>query len=464
MKQNFDESNPLGVKPIGPLLIQFAIPTIISTLLGSLYNMVDQVFIGQRIGQLGNAATTVAYPLTMLCGAVCLLISTGSAALFNINNGRGKKDTAMQYAGNGLFLLILEGILVGILVGVFSPQIVGLFGATEEVRPYALTYVRIISAGIPFLIITTGGTLLIRSDGSPKYAMFCSMLGVVANFILDYLLLFHTNMGIAGAAWATVTGQILSGLCVLAYMFRFKTSRFTRENFRIIGANVKAIVSVSAASSMNQASMLVMNLVLNNSLKYYGELAGYGGTEVLAAAGVVTKINLLFYSTIVGCSIGGQPIMGFNFGAKKYDRVIETIHKLFEYALIVGGVETLCFWLIPDQILRLFGSGAEGYKNFSIQYMHIYMLLVILSGILPVSMNALSSMGKAKRGAMISMSKQLSLIVLLLILPLSLDIKGVLLAGPVAEIFAASCAWLVLKPELRWLKENMTRTMDINIH
>lgn len=323
---------------------------------------------------------------------------------------------------------------------------------------------RIISAGIPFLIITTGGTLLIRSDGSPKYAMFCSMLGVVANFILDYFLLFHTNMGIAGAAWATVTGQILSGLCVLAYMFRFKTSRFTRENFRIIGANVKAIVSVSAASSMNQASMLVMNLVLNNSLKYYGELAGYGGTEVLAAAGVVTKINLLFYSTIVGCSIGGQPIMGFNFGAKKYDRVIETIHKLFEYALIAGGVETLCFWLIPDQILRLFGSGAEGYKNFSIQYMHIYMLLVILSGILPVSMNALSSMGKAKRGAMISMSKQLSLIVLLLILPLFLDIKGVLLAGPVAEIFAASCAWLVLKPELRWLKENMTRTMDINIH
>lgn len=448
-------SNPLGEQPVGRLLLQYAIPSIISTLIGSLYNMVDQVFIGQRIGYLGNAATTVAYPLTFLCGALTLLFSNGSAVNFNILNGRGEKEDAMTFAGNGLSLITTEGLLLGVIVGAFTPWFVYLFGATEEVFPYALTYMRIISIGVPFLALTAGGTLLIRSDGSPSYALICSMSGVGLNFVLDYLFLFPLNMGIAGAALATILGQILSAVMVVFYMFRFKTGRFKARHFRIAGTSLKRIVSIGAAPSLNQAAMMVMNLVLNGSLRHYGALSVYGGSEALAAAGVVTKVNFLFYSTIIGCGIGGQPILGFNYGAKKYRRVTETYFATLRYALIVGALETACFWLFPRKILQIFGSGAGGYQEFALRYMHVFMLLVILAGIPPISMHVMTSVGKAKRGIMISLSKQLTLIVLLLFLPLIFGINGVLYAGPGADVLAAVVSFLVLRHEFRrmWQEE-----------
>ncbi len=441
--------NPLGEQPIGRLLLQFAIPSIISTLVGSLYNMVDQVFIGQRIGYLGNAATTVAYPLTFLCGALTLLFSNGSAVNFNILNGRGKKDEAMTFAGNGLTSIAAEGLLLGLIVGIFTPFFVDLFGATKAVFPYALTYMRIISVGVPFLAVTAGGTLLIRSDGSPRYALICSMSGVALNFVLDWLFLFPLDMGIAGAALATILGQILSAVMVVLYMFRFKTGRFKARHFRLTGGNIGRIVSIGAAPSVNQAAMMVMNLVLNGALRHYGELSVYGGSEALAAAGVVTKVNFLFYSTIIGCGIGGQPILGFNYGAKKYRRVTETYFATLRYALIVGAIETVCFWLFPRQILQIFGSGAGGYEEFALRYMHVFMLLVIIAGIPPISMHVMTSTGKAKRGIMISLSKQLTLIALLLFLPLLFGIDGVLYAGPSADILAALVSFLVLRKEFR---------------
>ena len=441
--------NPLGEQPIGRLLLQYAIPSIISTLIGSLYNMMDQVFIGQRIGYLGNAATTVAYPLTFLCGALTLLFSNGAAVNFNILNGRGKKDEAMTFGMNGLTLITAEGLLLGLIVGIFTPWFVNLFGSTEEVFPYALTYMRIIAIGVPFLAVTAGGTLLIRSDGSPRYALICSISGVALNFVLDYLFLYPLNMGIAGAALATILGQILSAVMVIAYMFRFKTGRVKAHLFLITGENLKQIVSIGAAPSLNQAAMMVMNLVLNSALRHYGALSVYGGSEALAAAGVVTKVNFLFYSTIIGCGIGGQPILGFNYGSKKYRRVTATYFATLRYALIVGAIETVCFWVFPHQILQIFGSGAGGYEEFAILYMHVFMLLVILAGIPPISMHVMTSVGKAKRGIMISLSKQLTLIVLLLFLPLMFDIKGVLYAGPAADFLAAVVSFFVLRQEFR---------------
>ena len=446
--------NPLGTQPISRLLLQFAIPSIISTLVGSLYNMVDQVFIGQRIGYLGNAATTVAYPLTFLCGALTLLFSNGSAVNFNILNGRGKRGDAMVFAGNGLTLIALEGLLAALSVGLFTPWFVDLFGSTDEVFPYALTYMRIISVGLPFLALTAGGTLLIRSDGSPRYALICSMAGVALNFILDYLFLFPLDMGIAGAALATVLGQFLSACMVIAYMFRFKTGRFTARHFRVTGENAGRIVSIGAAPSVNQAAMMVMNLVLNSALRRYGELSPYGGSEALAAAGVVTKVNFLFYSTIIGCGIGGQPILGFNYGAKKYRRVTDTYFATLRYALTVGALETLCFWLFPRQILHVFGSGAGGYEEFALRYMHVFMLLLILAGIPPISMHVMTSTGKSRRGIMISLSKQLTLIALLLLLPRFFGIHGVLYAGPAADIVAAVVSFLVLRPEFRRMRQD----------
>lgn len=448
------KDNPLGTAPVGRLLLQYAIPTIISTLMASLYNMVDQMFIGQRIGFLGNAATTVAYPLTFLCGALTLLFSNGSAVNFNVSNGRRKKEEALHFAGAGLTLLTAEGLFTTALVLLFTPFIVNLFGATQEVYPYALTYMRLIAPGFPFLALTSGGTLLIRSDGSPRYALVCSMAGVVLNFILDYLFLFPLNMGIAGAAIATVLGQVASAILVVVYLLRFKTGKLLRHHFTVTGSKITQIMSIGAAGSLNQAAMLVMNLVLNSSLSHYGALSEYGGSEALAAAGVVTKVNFLFYSTIIGCSIGGQPIMGFNFGARNYRRVKETAYMIYRYAFVIGALETLCFWLFPYQILSLFGSSAGGYEAFALRYMHEFMLLVILAGVLPVSMNAMVSIKKPINGIIISLSKQLVLIVLLLILPRFMGIDGVLITGPAADFLVAVAAFIVVRRAFRQLGES----------
>ena len=443
--------NPLGTVPVGSLLLQYAIPSIISTLIASLYNMVDQMFIGQRTGFLGNAATTVAYPLTFLCGALTILFSNGSSVNFNISNGKGKKEDALGFAGAGLSLLAAEGIFTAVLVLLFTPWFVRLFGATEEVYPYALTYMRLIAPGFPFLALTQGGTLLVRSDGSPRYALFCSMSGVALNFVLDYLFLFPLNMGIAGAAIATVIGQAVSAVLVIIYMFRFKTGRLLREHFVVTKSKLEQIISIGAAGSLNQAAMLFMNLVLNSSLRYYGGISPYGGSEALAAAGVVTKVNFLFYSTIIGCSIGGQPVMGFNFGAKNYERVKKTAYLIYCYAFVSGALETACFWLFPTQILRLFGDSTGGYGAFALRYMHEFMLLVILAGVLPVSMNAMVSIKKPRNGILISLSKQLVLISLLLILPHFFGIDGVLTAGPIADLMVAVAAFAVVRTAFRKL-------------
>ena len=445
------DHNPLRTEPVGKLLWKYAVPTIISTLIGSLYNIVDKVFIGQRIGFLGNAATTVAYPLTILSGALTLLISNGSSVNFNVLNGRGEKDKALNIVGNGLSLLTFEGLFLALLIAVFSPWFVNLCGATDQVFPYALTYVRIIAFGMPFLVLTSGGTLLIRSDGSPRYALFCSLAGVLVNFVLDWLFLFPFNMGIAGAALATVTGQVFSALMVLFYMGHFKTGKLLSAHFRISTDRLKEIVSIGAAASLNQAAMLVMNLVLNSSLRYYGDRSVYGGSEALAGAGVVTKINFLFYSTIIGCSIGGAPIMGFNYGARQYNRVKETYFLVLRYALIVGAVEIACFWLFPRQILSIFGSGASGYQDFALRYMHIFMLLVILAGLPPISMNTMSSIKKPGKGILISLSKQLALIALLLLLPHFFGINGVLYSGPTADLLAGMCSIIVIQKEFKLL-------------
>ena len=446
-------ANPLGTAPVGRLLLQYAVPSIIATLISSLYNMVDQMFIGQRIGFLGNAATTVAYPLTFLCGALTILFSNGSSVNFNVCNGRKETDEALGFAGAGLTLLTLQGVIIGTLVFLFTPAFVRLFGATEEVFPYALTYMRLIAPGLPFLAITSGGTLLIRSDGSPRYALLCSMAGVALNFVLDYLCLFPLNMGIAGAALATVTGQIVSALLAVGYMFRFRTGKLERRHFALTSQKISQITSIGAAGSLNQAAMFVMNLVLNSSLSRYGALSPYGGSEALAAAGVVTKVNFLFYSTIIGCSIGGQPIMGFNFGAGNYDRVKKTSLLVFRYAFFIGAVETACFWLFPHQILSLFGGGAGGYEEFALRYMHEFMLLVVLAGVLPVSMNTMVSIKQPKKGIIISLSKQLVLILLLLILPRFMGIDGVLISGPIADFLVAAAAFVVIRGAFRTLEE-----------
>ena len=446
--------NPLGTEKISRLLVQFAIPAILSSLLGAVYNLTDQVFIGQRIGYLGNAATTVAAPITVVCGAVALLFGIGATVHFNILQGKGKTREALGYGGGGISMLVISGVVLMAVTLVFTVPILYIFGANQEVLPLAKTYLRITALGIPFLLLTTGGTLLVRADGSPKYTLLCSAVGVGANIVLDFLFLYPLGMGVEGAALATILGQVLSGLMVVRYLGHMKTGPLKREDFRVKKDRVGNMVKIGSAASLNQVAMLLSQIVLNSSLRHYGDLSVYGSSEVLAAAGVVAKVNMIFYSVIIGFSIGCEPIMGFNYGAKSFARVRETYRKTLLFVVVIGAVEFLCFWLFPNQLLSIFGEGTTAYGAFALRYMHIFMFMVAINGVAPVTMNMLSSTGNAKRGTIISLTRQIFLFIpLLLILPLFLNLDGVLYAGPTADFLAMVIALLVVRPELKKMKE-----------
>lgn len=445
--------NPLGTEKISRLLVQFAIPAILSSLLGAVYNLTDQVFIGQRIGYLGNAATTVASPITVVCGAVALLFGIGATVHFNILQGKGKTREALGYGGSGISMLVISGVVLMAVTLVFTVPILYLFGANQEVLPLAKTYLRITALGIPFLLLTTGGTLLVRADGSPKYTLLCSAMGVGANIVLDFIFLYPLGMGVEGAALATILGQVLSGLMVVRYLGHMKTGPLQREDFRVKKDRVWNMVKIGSAASLNQVAMLLSQIVLNSSLRHYGDLSVYGSSEVLAAAGVVAKVNMIFYSVIIGFSIGCEPIMGFNYGAKNFARVRETYRKTLLFVVVIGAVEFLCFWLFPNQLLSIFGEGTTAYGAFALRYMHIFMFMVAINGVAPVTMNMLSSTGNAKRGTIISLTRQIFLFIpLLLILPLFLRLDGVLYAGPTADFLAMVIALLVVRPELKKMK------------
>ncbi len=446
--------NPLGTEKISRLLVQFAIPAILSSLLGAVYNLTDQVFIGQRIGYLGNAATTVAAPITVVCGAVALLFGIGATVHFNILQGKGKTREALGYGGGGISMLVISGVVLMAVTLAFTVPILYLFGANQEVLPLAKTYLRITALGIPFLLLTTGGTLLVRADGSPKYTLLCSAVGVGANIVLDFLFLYPLGMGVEGAALATILGQVLSGLMVVRYLGHMKTGPLKREDFRVKKDRVGNMVKIGSAASLNQVAMLLSQIVLNSSLRHYGDLSVYGSSEVLAAAGVVAKVNMIFYSVIIGFSIGCEPIMGFNYGAKNFARVRETYRKTLLFVVVIGALEFLCFWLFPNQLLSIFGEGTTAYGAFALRYMHIFMFMVAINGVAPVTMNMLSSTGNAKRGTIISLTRQIFLFIpLLLILPLFLNLDGVLYAGPTADFLAMVIALLVVRPELKKMKE-----------
>lgn len=446
-------SNPLGSTPINPLLARFAIPSIIAMLVSALYNIVDQFFIGRSVGMLGNAATNVAFPLTITCTAVSLMCGIGGSANFNLSMGRGEKEEAERYAGNAIFMLFAIGVILCLVVRLFLSPMMVLFGATPEVLDYSLTYTGITSLGFPFLILATGGSNLIRADGSPRYSMICTLTGAIINTILDPLFIFGFHMGMAGAALATIIGQIVSGLMVIGYLRRFKTVHLTLRSLHPIPSHLKAIAALGMAPFFNQMAMMVIQIVMNNTLRYYGAQSHYGSEIPLACAGIITKVNMIFFSLVIGLSQGLQPIVSFNYGAKKYDRVREAYLKAACFATAISTFSFLCFQLIPRQIISIFGSGSEEYFHFAEQYFRIFLFFTFLNGIQPITANFFTSIGKATKGIFISLTRQIIfLLPLIVILPLLLGIEGVMFSAPVADLMAAVLAVLFVVRELRHMK------------
>lgn len=446
--------NPLGYEKISKLLRSFAVPSITATLVSSLYNIVDQVFIGQGVGYLGNAATNVSYPLSTICLAISLLIGIGSASRFSICLGRGDTDQAAKIAGNGVTLMVLAGILYLVLGEVVLTPMLRIFGATTEVLPYAQSYASIILIGMPFLILTNGISNLIRADGSPKYSMICMVAGAVVNTILDPIFIFVFQWGMFGAALATILGQILSFLLAIRYLWAFRTITLEKECFRPDWRDGLHTLSMGISSSVNQIAITIVQVVLNNSLTYYGAMSVYGEDIPLAACGIVMKTNAILLSIIVGISQGVQPIIGFNYGARKYDRVKQAYLLAIRWNFVISAVGFLLFQLFPRPIISIFGSGEELYFDFAVLFMRTFLFMVIVNGVQVLSSSFFTAIGKALKGLLLSLTRQVFfLIPLILILPLWLGIFGVLLAGPIADFIAFVVSVLLVKKEFSILKE-----------
>lgn len=452
--ENIKQGNPLAEEKIGRLIARFAVPAIISMLVSSLYNIVDQIFIGQGVGMLGNAATNIAFPVSIICTATALLLGIGSASNYNLEAGAGRNDRAAGIAGNGLAMLVICGVVIGAVVLIFLNPLLHLFGVTKEILPYAQDYTGITAIGIPFLILTTGGNHLIRADRSPTYSMTCMLTGAILNTILDPLFIFVCHWGIKGAAAATVIGQVVSGLMVIYYFSKKRKMDLKRSMFVPKAGYLKMIVSLGMASCINQIAMAIVQITMNNTLRYYGAQSMYGSEIPLACVGVISKVNMVFMAIAIGIAQGCQPIWGFNYGAHNYDRVREAYKKAFAICIVLGVVFFGCFQLFPRQIVSIFGSGSEAYFHFAERYFRIFMFVTFLNGIQPMSSGFFTSIGKSKLGIAVSLTRQIIfLLPLILIFPLFMGIDGVMYAGPIADGAAALVAIIFAEREMKALQQ-----------
>ena len=447
-----ENRNPLGYEKITKLIKKFAVPSIIAMIISSLYNIVDQIFIGKGVGMLGNAATNVSFPFTTICIAIALLIGVGSSAKFSISLGRNDKEAASKVVSNAIWMMIILGSIYLILGQIFLTPLLNAFGATSENFPYAYAYSRITLIGMPFLITNNALSNLIRADGSPKYSMTSMIVGAVINTILDPIFIFTFDLGVAGAAYATIISQIISCSISVLYIFRFKRVKLSKDNFKL---DIKECLNISllgASNFLNQAAICIVQIVMNNSLTYYGSLSIYGEDIPLAAFGVVMKVNSIFISFFVGVNQGTQPILGYNYGAKQYERTKETYKKSLIINLIVAIISLITFQVFPKFIISIFGNGEETelYFEFAIKAMRIFLSMIVAVGIQFISSNFFASIGQPLKGLALSFSRQILFIIpLLLILPLFMGIDGIMFAGPIADLLACIIAVIFIILEFK---------------
>lgn len=447
---SIETKNPLGEQPVNRLLSQFAIPSIISMLVGSLYNIVDQFFIGQRVGELGNAATNIAFPLSTSCLALALLIGIGGSSAFNLAMGSGDDKKAVHLLGNAVVLLAGSGLFLSIITFLFLKPLLLFFGSPKAVLPFAIEYTKVTAFGFPFLLLGTGGGHLIRADGRPRMTMVCNLIGAVINTVLDALFVFGLNLGMTGAALATVIGQMVSGIMAIICLMHGKTVSIHKEHLFVKWENVTRIASLGMAPCSNQVAMMVVQIIMNQSLKHYGSHSIYGENIPIACAGIITKVNMIFMSFVIGLSQGLQPIASFNYGAGKKGRVKEAYIKAVSIGAVLAVIAFFMFQFFPRQIISIFGDGSELYYQFAIRYFHVFLFFTFVNFMQPITSNFFTAIGKPKVGSFLALTRQiLFLLPLILLFPLFLEIDGIMYAGPVADCLAAVVCFIMVYRELR---------------
>ncbi|MGX7109398.1 MATE family efflux transporter [Facklamia miroungae] len=426
--------NPLETEPVAKLLRQFAIPSIIANLANSLYNIVDQIFIGQGVGYLGNAATNIAFPITTVCLAIGLLTGIGAAANFNLTIGRKDYTTARNTLGTAFGFLLLSGFTLALIVFWQAGPLMAFFGATEKVYPLSVQYVQIIALGIPFFMLGIGGANLVRADGSAKYSMTSILIGAAINMVLDPLFIFVFNWGIRGAAWATIIGQIASGLFILAYLPRFKQVDLSFSEITIQLKELWQIFKLGINALVFQLSNTIVQIVLNNTLKFVGASSIYGADIPIAAAGITIKINTLFIGVVIGIVQGAQPILSVNYGAKNYLRVRETFKLEMKVLAVFSLIMFIIFQTLTRPLISIFGNGDELYFTYSVHYLRVFLFMTVITGLHIGMANFLSAIGYGFKSAFLALSKQIIfLLPLILFLGHTYGVEQVPLAAPLAH-------------------------------
>lgn len=449
----------LGKDNINKLLLSFALPCVISMLINSIYNIVDQIFIGKGVGTLGNAATNVIFPLVIIFNAVAGLIGNGAAANLSLKLGEGKKEEGGKIIGSAVTISFILALILSVLSYIFLPKLVYMFGCTNSVYKYAIDYGRIIILGAPFMIIYSSLSQLIRADGSPKYSMILLVIGAIINIVLDPIFIFVFHLGVKGGAIATVIGQVVSFIMAIFYLKKVKSVKLNKSSF-FIDRSILRTLGLGLSSFITQGTVLALFIFMNNMMTKYGVYTKYGADIPLSVYGVISKINSLFISTILGISIGAQPIIGYNYGAGNYKRVKGTLRKVLIINCAVGICFNIIFFLFPESIVSIFISKTDSnYKlflEFAVVICHSFLLLMGINFLEMTTSIVVQSLGNVKKATMVSFIRQIILFIPLaciLCITFNKGIYGVLNAGPIADSITFIIAIFVLKSEYKKLSK-----------
>lgn len=438
-------ADQLGQEKISTLLLRFSVPAIVGMLVQALYNVVDRIFVGNGVGALGIAGLTLVFPVMLVQMAFSMLIGLGATSLISIRLGEGRKEEAEQIMSNAFVMLVINAALLSFLGLMFLDPLIRILGASEAVLPYSRDYLSIILWGSVFQSVGFGMNHMIRAQGSPKVAMATMLIGAITNTVLDPVFIFGFGWGIKGAALATVISQIVSCTWVLSYFLRGKShlrldlGKARRIEFRV----VLQIMSIGFAPFAMQLAASVLNLILNQSL------AHYGGDLAISAMGVVSSINTIFLMPIFGINQGVQPIIGFNYGAKKYERVKEALRLAIFGATTLVTLGFISTRLFPTQFISLFSRNDPELMAFGLKAMKIVMIMFPVVGFQIVGANYFQAVGKPKKAAVLSLSRQVLLLIpALLILPRFFGLNGVFYALPVSDAGSTILTGILLWREL----------------
>jgi putative MATE family efflux protein len=446
----------LGREPVGKLMKKYAVPCIISLLVGALYNIVDQIFIANAsyLGSYGNAANTVVFPLTVIVLAIAVMIGDGCCAFASLSLGKHEVDKAKKSVGNSIIMTIIGGLVLCAVYLIFSDAIIAMFGGTvnPETFRHSKEYFFYISLGIPFYMFGQAMNPVIRADGSPKFAMLSTLAGAVINMILDPIFIFGFKWGMMGAAVATVIGQIVTALLAVWYLLNMKQVKPSKYDFKLNKTIAGKTLTLGLTSFLSQIALVAAMAVINNMIRKYGAMDAVFGQEQyaqipMAVVGIVMKFFQIVISIVVGMAAGCIPIVGFNMGAGLKSRVRELFTKLLIAEASVGAVALVIVELFPKQLISIFGAANESsyYTDFAIKAFRIYLCMMIFACVNKSCFIFLQAMGKAVESTALSVIREIVFGVgLALLLPILFGLDGVLYSMPVADILTFAVALFLI--------------------